>query len=184
MLFRSLNGEQRADYTQALLTCSVRPRAMAPCPLAFGEVGIKERVKSVMNYKKPGFWVLLAALIVCAGMALCFLTNPERDNYTLRIIIPAGSEEEIVYSDTQICPTKGHIIVSAGEGLGDTLVQLRPVYAQTETAYDESQYLTPGMPVRMEAEKGAWLEIGVSVQNPADEDIDRSEEHTSELQSR
>lgn len=171
-VIRALNGEQRADYTQALLTCSVRPRAMAPCPLAFGEVGIKERVKSVMNYKKPGFWVLLAALIVCAGMALCFLTNPERDNYTLRITIPAGSEEEIVYSDTQICPTKGHIIVSAGEGLGDTLVQLRPVYAQTETAYDESQYLTPGMPVRMEAEKGAWVEIGVSVQNPADEDID------------
>lgn len=171
-VIRALNGEQRADYTQALLTCSVRPRAMAPCPLAFGEVGIKERVKSVMNYKKPGFWVLLAALIVCAGMALCFLTNPRRDSFALRITIPAGSQEKIVYSDTEISPTKGHIIVNAGEGLGDTLVQIKPVYAQTETAYDESQYLTPGMPVRMEAEKGAWLQIGVSVQNPTDEDID------------
>lgn len=172
-VIKALGNEQRADYTQALLNCSVSHRSVAPCPLAFGEVGIKERVKTVMNYKKPGFWAVLAALIVCAGMALCFLTNPERDNFTLRITIPAGSQEQIVYSDTEISPTKGHIIVSAGEGLGDTLVQLRPVSAETETAYDQPQYLTPGMPVKMEAEKGAWLQIGVSGwQNDTDEDID------------
>lgn len=171
-VIKALGGEQRADYTQALLKCSVRPRAAAPCPLAFGEVGIKERVKTVMNYKKPGFWIILAAIAACAVLALCFLTNPERDSFALRITIPAGSQEKIVYANEEISPTRDHIIVNAGEGLGDTLVQIKPVYAQTETAYDEPEYLTPGMPVRMEAEKGAWFQIGVSVQNPTDEDID------------
>lgn len=75
-VIKELGNEQRADYTQALVTCSVRRRAIAACPLAFGEVGVKERVKSVMNYRKPGFWVIAAAVTVCIATAVCFLTNP------------------------------------------------------------------------------------------------------------
>ena len=71
-----MGNEQRADYTQALVTCSVGRRVIAACPLAFGEIGVKERVKSVMNYKKPAFWIVLASVIVCAVIAVCFLTNP------------------------------------------------------------------------------------------------------------
>ena len=75
-VIREMGSEQRADYTQALVSCSVSRRSIAACPLAFGEVGIKERVKSVMNYKKPAFWIVLASVIVCAVIAVCFLTNP------------------------------------------------------------------------------------------------------------
>ena len=71
-----MGNEQRADYTQALVACSVDRRLIAACPLAFGEIGVKERVKSVMNYKKPAFWIVLASVIVCAVIAVCFLTNP------------------------------------------------------------------------------------------------------------
>ena len=71
-----MGNAQRADYTQALVTCSVGRRVIAACPLAFGEIGVKERVKSVMNYKKPAFWIVLASVIVCAVIAVCFLTNP------------------------------------------------------------------------------------------------------------
>ena len=75
-VIRELGNEQRADYTQALVACSVNRRTIAACPLAFGEVGVKERVKSVMNYKKPAFWIVILAAIACVGVAVCFLTNP------------------------------------------------------------------------------------------------------------
>ena len=75
-VIKELGNEQRADYTQALVACSVNRRMIAACPLAFGEVGVKERVKSVMNYKKPAFWIVVVAVITCAVVAVCFLTNP------------------------------------------------------------------------------------------------------------
>ena len=71
-----LGNEQRADYTQALVACAVNRRMIAACPLAFGEVGVKERVKSVMNYKKPTFWIVVISTIACITVAVCFLTNP------------------------------------------------------------------------------------------------------------
>ena len=72
-----LGNEQRADYTQALVTCSVNRRMIAACPLAFGEVDVKEREKTVMNYKKPAFWIVVVAVIACVVVAVCFLTDPE-----------------------------------------------------------------------------------------------------------
>ena len=75
-VIKELDNELRADYAQALVVCSVNRRMIAACPLAFGEVGVKERVKSVMNYKKPAFWVIILAVITCAVVAVCFLTNP------------------------------------------------------------------------------------------------------------
>ena len=75
-VIKELGNEQRADYTQALVVCSVNRRMIAACPLAFGEVGVKDRVKSVMNYKKPAFWIIILAVIACVIVAVCFLTNP------------------------------------------------------------------------------------------------------------
>lgn len=79
-VIKELGNEQRADYTQALVACSVNRRMIAACPPAFGEVGVKDRVKSVMNYKKPAFWGVVLAVIVCVFVAVCFLTNPVTKN--------------------------------------------------------------------------------------------------------
>ena len=76
-VIREMDNENRANYTAALVACSIHRRRIAACPLAFGEVGVKERVKSVMNYKKPAFWVIVAAIVACAAVAVCFLTNPK-----------------------------------------------------------------------------------------------------------
>ena len=73
---KELSNEQRADYSQALLTCSVNRRIIAACPLAFGESGVKVRVKAVLNYKKPTFWVIAVSVIASVVVAVCFLTNP------------------------------------------------------------------------------------------------------------
>ena len=86
-VIREMGSEQRADYTQALVSCSVSRRSIAACPLAFGEVGIKERVKSVMNYKKPAFWIILASALICAAAAVCFLTNPKTEQS-----LPSGGD--------------------------------------------------------------------------------------------
>ena len=75
-VIRELGSEQRAGYSQALLTCSVNRRMIAACPLSFGEVGVKERVKLVLNYKKPAFWIIVATVVICVVVAVCFLTDP------------------------------------------------------------------------------------------------------------
>ena len=169
-VIKRLSNEQRADYTQALVACSVNRRMIAACPLTFGEVGVKERVKSVMNYKKPAFWVIIIAVIVCVGVAVCFLTNPKQDRYTLRIVVPAGSQEEFVYTDEEVSTVRNSIKIWSGDGLGDTEVLLFPVNKTAETGYTAT-YLTHGMPVEFDAEKDTWFRIGVNMQNSTNEDI-------------
>ena len=169
-VIKELDNKQRGDYTQALVACSVNRRMIAACPLAFGEVSVKERVKSVMNYKKPAFWVIIISVIVCVGVAVCFLTNPKQDSYTLRIVVPAGSQEKFVYTDEEVSTIRNSIKIWSGDGLGDTEVILSPVNKTTETRYTAT-YLTHGMPVEFDAEKDTWFKIGVNMQNSTNEDI-------------
>lgn len=80
---KGLDGAARADYSQALLSCAAPRRAVAACPLAFGEGNIKTRVKSALHYKKPAFWVAAAAVLAVVIMAVCFLTNPKSERGSL-----------------------------------------------------------------------------------------------------
>ena len=81
-VIKGLSREQRADYSQSLLSCSVSHGRIASCPLAFGEIGVKERVKQVLNYKKPTFWVVLSVVAAGVILAVCFLTNPFKSDVT------------------------------------------------------------------------------------------------------
>lgn len=71
-----LAAEERAAYSEALLAASMPKARIAACPLAFGEGNVKERIKRVLSYKKPAFWVILIAVLACAALAVCFLTDP------------------------------------------------------------------------------------------------------------
>ncbi len=86
-VIRQLGHDGRADYSQALLNCSVHRRAIAACPLAFGEVNVRDRVKSVLHYKKPAFWIILAAIVACILTAVCFLTDPATPDDSLKVFI-------------------------------------------------------------------------------------------------
>ncbi len=79
-VIRDMGTENKKPYSDALINCSVPRKMIAACPLAFGAVGVKGRVKSVLNYKKPAFWMILAAIISCVVIAVCFLTNPKKSN--------------------------------------------------------------------------------------------------------
>ena len=73
-VIRELGGEYKKEYASALLTYSVNRRTIAACPVAFGETSVKGRVKNVLNYKKPTFWVMVAAVVACVIIAVCFMT--------------------------------------------------------------------------------------------------------------
>lgn len=83
-VIKALNTSQRADYSQALLSCSINRRMIAACPIAFGEVSVKSRIKTVLNYKKPAFWIIIIAIIASIVAAVCFMTDPATN--TLRNI--------------------------------------------------------------------------------------------------
>lgn len=78
-VLRQLGVESKKRYSEALLGCSISKKTLTACPLAFGEVGVKSRIKSVLNYKKPALWIILAAVLICAVLAVCFLTNPKTE---------------------------------------------------------------------------------------------------------
>ena len=121
-VIRELGNEQRADYTQALVACSINRRTIAACPLAFGEVGVKERVKSVMNYKKPAFWIVILAVIACVGVAVCFLTNPitADDHFGAEIYEPTPSEQiDEKYDNEEFVITKLHYENLDGEWVSE-----------------------------------------------------------------
>lgn len=69
--------EYKKQYAMTLLNCSSPKKMVSACPLAFGEVSVKTRIKMVLNYKKPAFWLVLAAVAACVVVMVCFMTNPK-----------------------------------------------------------------------------------------------------------
>ena len=101
-VIRAYDMDEKKAYSGALLAMSMNRRQAMVCPLAFGEVGVKERVKSVLNYKKPAFWMIAAAVLACVVVAVCFLTDPKEAVETmdaaeeaLRDKLEHTTEEEI-----------------------------------------------------------------------------------------
>lgn len=169
-VIKDMNLDGKKAYSRVLLDSSTHGRRMLVCPLAFGEVGIKERVKNILRYKKPACWIVAAAIAICAAVAVCFLTNPKKNVFLIKIAVPAGSQALIHYSEEEISPDGNTVTIASGEGLGDTEVCLKKVGTDEEYAGEKPEYLTPGMPVKFNAQKGAWYKIGVAVSNPSDED--------------
>lgn len=77
-VIKKLDEASRKAYSTALLNCAINKRKpiIAACPVAFGEVGVKERIKSIMNYKKPGLYIVIAAVAALIVVAVCFMTDP------------------------------------------------------------------------------------------------------------
>lgn len=87
-VIKKMDVDEKRRYSQALLSCSISRRTISACPLAFGEVGVKSRVRSILNYKKPMFWVIIVSVILCLIAGLLFITDPKTDK-TLNI--PEGN---------------------------------------------------------------------------------------------
>lgn len=80
MVLKNADAAQRAAYSRALVACAAQPKMAAVCPLAFGEVAVKERVKNVLNYKKPALWAVILLVVAAAIIGACLLTKPGYKN--------------------------------------------------------------------------------------------------------
>ena len=147
-VIKELNSAQRADYTQALVACSVNRRMIAACPLAFGEVGVKDRVKSIMNYRKPTFWITMTALVACVIASICFLTNPISNESSTSFL---NYRNAISLSDRQDVIPAVHYSSEDEQGLigigmveGDAFARFLGSVSWTEKWMEPSDRSSPG----------------------------------------
>ena len=96
-VIRTMDESAVKTYSTVLLACSMPRKAVITCPLAFGEVGVKERVRNALHYKKPAFWIVVASAVVCIVVAVCFLTNPPTDTDAAGLV--GFHREQVTYAD-------------------------------------------------------------------------------------
>ena len=101
---REMDADAKKAYSMALLKCSMNQKTRLACPLAFGEVGVKERVQNVMHYKKPAFWIIMIAVIAVIVTAVCFLTVPKGKETEFLFYRPV----KIVGEDTVFASNEKH----------------------------------------------------------------------------
>lgn len=135
-VIKELGLEEKKAYSEALLSCSAPRRSLAACPLAFGEVGVKQRIRNVMSYRKPALWVVAAALAVCVAAGVCFLTDPA-----------AGLEMPGVFGRTY----------QVAEVVYDA-----PQYSFAYTTETAPQYslTSDGQLLKCELAEGSWEQVG------------------------
>ena len=99
-VIRGMGTESKKPYSDALINCSAPRMVIAACPLAFGEVGVRQRIRNVLRYKKPAFWLVLAAILLCVMLAAGFMTDPMRKNpdgsFELEIVLEKELQELIL----------------------------------------------------------------------------------------
>ena len=115
-VIKEMGTDARKPYSEALINCSVSRRTISACPLAFGETGVKGRIKSVLSYKKPTLWIIIVAVISCIVVAVCFLTNPKSDlkdsNPELDAAVSQAIFDSHDYRDAWRgeCPAESHVV--------------------------------------------------------------------------
>lgn len=110
---------------------------------------------------------LIITILFTVMMVLSLAGCNKKDKCEIEILVPAGRQEAFVYSEEEIRATGNQITIYAGAGLSDTEVILKPVDETVEAGY-VAEYLTQGMPVKLDAVKGEWFQVGVAVQNDSD----------------
>lgn len=174
---RELGEGCKAAYSRALLACSAPKKLITACPLAFGETGVKARIRSVLNYKKPAFWLVLAAVLVSAAVAVCFLTDPKREDPAQN---PPAAEEAAAQAPAQSIDTSSApepaIDEQAGldpdfftgtDGYGNSVTVQALFTAATEAGGNWGAYLPatgwlqePGRSLWCSEQTGAAFEVG------------------------
>lgn len=103
---------QRKAYSASLLACSAPRHLITACPLAFGETGVKNRIKSVLNYKKPAFWIIIVAVAATVVAAVCLLTNPKTPASDTQVEQPDSTTPTIsdVVTNENSWQTLGHVM--------------------------------------------------------------------------
>ena len=169
-VIRGMTAENRAAYSESLLACGRKTRTIAACPVAFGEVGVKERVKSVLHYKKPAFWILIVALLGALLLVVFFLTNPRRqpiDPGSLQIVSANtldsrfGDPVDAELSREELDELRSRLASVHFEDANDSFEGLTPLYSLTVDTKNAGKltfavYDAAGEKIAMQCEKGTY----------------------------
>lgn len=160
-VIKTLDSNARANYSEALLAFSVCRITIKACPIAFGEVSVKKRIKTILHYKKPAFWIIMSAATVCVIVAICFLTNPisksDEQNTNYRYSLPLSCtrklngktislKQNIDYTD------EGQQKIVSLLSKGESTEQLG------ECGYDY-EFVTPNETIQYCSQCGHYLEV-------------------------
>lgn len=133
-VIKNMSERKRVDYSQTLLNFSVKPKTASACPLAFGEVGVKKRMKSILNYKKPVAWIAVAAVALGAVAAVCFLTNPASNTLeNIEFLKLTNDAKGVVLNEADSSYNKGAV----SEELLDELLSIK--ISSKEASKDRSE---------------------------------------------
>lgn len=148
-VLKTMGTQAKKPYSNALINCSVSQKMITACPLAFGEVSVKERVKNVLNYKKPAFWIVIIAVIVCAVVCTGFMTNPKSELVSSNPELDKAISQVILDKNAKLnwlgeCPAEGHIVYAVEEN------------EKTATAYIKINFASFGF------KNGYFCEVGFS----------------------
>lgn len=143
---KTMEKQERSAYSHTLLECSVRSQMISACPLAFGEVGVKARVRSVLNYRKPAAWVVAISCVLCAVLTCCFLTDPVQAEFT----IAEGQFCVLVEDATLMSEPEGKTITTLAAG---TIASIQEEQAHADGTF----WVKITYP---DADKPGWVERG------------------------
>lgn len=140
-VIQNIGIEKKKSYSNALINCSASSKILSACPLAFGEVGVKTRIKNVLNYKKPALYISITAIVACAVVAVCFLTNS--DGIKINQITDDGGFDYLFKNVNSLKIVKYGYSINV-EDVGTTLKYLKKVKLEstpisTSRAYDRDK---------------------------------------------
>lgn len=158
-VIKDMDKDAKKGYMDALVSCSVQKRAIMVCPIAFGEVGIKNRIKSVISYKKPALWIIVTTVITCIIIAVCFLTSPITnksidDNLAVFIDCQIASRHQSEKSGDNFCCLDWEVLGTKKSG-NETTIYMWVLYM--EYSYSNG----------LQKEAGAHTPTVLTVKNPA-----------------
>ena len=120
---RDMTAPDRKTYSEVLLACSAPRRLVSACPLAFGETSVKSRVKSVLSYKKPTIWIIVAALLVSTVAGVCLLTDPKPEDGKPDTKVSSTPEEDDPPEEPAVAPTHA-VFTHTGEPKAQITLEL------------------------------------------------------------
>ncbi len=131
-----MNEEEKKQYSKSLLLCNNPRYLISSCPVAFGEIGVKARIKSILDYKKPSTWVVGIGVLVCIIVAVCFMTNPK--NTEREGMVDTESTEDTTESENSML---NRPVISGDENLKKYVeIQIGEILTETEIEWFETEF--------------------------------------------
>ena len=159
---RDMDRTDKAGYMQTLLRLSVPGKLVSACPVAFAEIGVKQRVKSILNYKKPAFWLIATGVVCCAAVSGCFLTNPTTKDDVITSSDIKIRESETV-ADDKVTDESGPVNITSDSS--EKTVKFATSEGGVYSLSFKNEDIKPGNTLRVTLEDGRVVEIKLLDEN-------------------